>query len=104
LDKKLIDTILTVRRSGEPLALATITHTWGHAPREVGAKMLVWRDGRIQGTIGGGCGEDEVRLRALQVLDTGQAVIHIVDLLDDPSQDDGAICGGKMEVFIERLI
>lgn len=103
MDQHLVSTILQAQQANEPLALATITHTWGHAPREVGAKMLVFRDGRIQGTIGGGCGEDEVRLKALEVLDNGAPVIHIVDLLDDPSQDEGAICGGKMEVFIEKL-
>lgn len=103
MDKQMVDSLVEARRSGEAVALATITHTWGHSPREVGAKMVVYRDGRIRGTIGGGCGEDEVRMKALQVLDSGEAVIHIVDLLDDPSQDEGAICGGKMEIFIERL-
>jgi xanthine dehydrogenase accessory factor len=65
--------------------------------------MLVTRDGRTYGTIGGGCGEAEVRRLALQVLDTGMPVLHVVDLLDDPALEDGAVCGGKMEVFVERV-
>lgn len=87
--------------AGEEVALATIIHTRGHCPREVGAKMLVWRDGRIAGTVGGGCGESSVRMKALTALDLGTPVIHQVDLLDDPSLEDGAVCGGVMELLIE---
>jgi xanthine dehydrogenase accessory factor len=90
-------------KENAPAALATIVHTRGHCPREVGARMLVTRDGRTYGTIGGGCGEAEVRRLALQVLDTGVPVLHVVDLLDDPALEDGAVCGGKMEVFVERV-
>jgi len=88
-------------RAGEQVALATVVHTRGHCPREVGAQMLVWRDGRTDGTIGGGCGENRIRLAALTALDEGQATIEQVDLLDDPALDDGAVCGGVMEVLIE---
>jgi len=88
-------------QSGESVALVTIVHTRGHCPREVGAKMLVWRDGRASGTIGGGCGENEVRLKALLALDQGAAILHQVDLLDDPALEYGAVCGGVMEILIE---
>jgi xanthine dehydrogenase accessory factor len=63
--------------------------------------MLVVRDGRTFGTIGGGCGESEVRLLALAVVDDGKPLLHVVDLLDDPALPEGAVCGGKMDVFIE---
>lgn len=95
---------LEARGRGEPAALATITHTWGHCPREVGAKMLVFRDWRTFGTIGGGCGEAEVRRIALDVIESGMPVVHVVDLLDDPLVPEGAVCGGKMEVFIEPVL
>lgn len=90
-----------LRAAGVDVALATIVHTRGHCPREVGARMLVLRDGRTYGTIGGGCGESAVRLRALQALDEGRPSLVVVDLLDDPSLLDGAVCGGKMEVLVE---
>lgn len=89
------------QQTGEAVALATVIHTRGHTPREVGAKMLIWRDGRTEGTIGGGCGESAVRRVALTALDLGEPLIHQVDLLDDPSLEDGAVCGGVMEVLIE---
>lgn len=86
-----------------PAALATVVHTRGHCPREVGARMLVRRDGSASGTIGGGCGESAVRLRALAVMDERRPVLHTVDLLDDPALADGAVCGGKMSVWIEPV-
>lgn len=102
-DHELIHLLVDLNRKGQRAALATVTHVRGHVPREVGAKMLVLPDGRTYGTIGGGCGEGEVRRRALDVLDTGEPVLHVVDLLDDPALEDGAVCGGKMEVFIEPV-
>lgn len=102
-DGELIRLLANGERWEGPAALATVIHTRGHCPREVGAKMLVLRDGRTFGTIGGGCGEAEVLSRALDVMDTGVPVVHVVDLLDDPALEEGAVCGGKMEVFIEPL-
>ncbi|HLN65123.1 MAG TPA: XdhC family protein [Symbiobacteriaceae bacterium] len=95
--------LLQARAEGLPAALATIIHTRGHCPREAGARMLVLRDGRCLGTIGGGCGEAEVRRLALLVMEEREPLLHVVDLLDDPAQPDGAVCGGKMEVFIEPV-
>lgn len=103
MDEQLIRLAAELQARGEAAALATVTHTWGHSPREVGAKMLIYRDGRTAGTVGGGCGEAEVRRQALDALDEGRPRTFVVDLLDDPAVPDGAVCGGKMEVFIEPL-
>jgi xanthine dehydrogenase accessory factor len=89
---------------GEAVALTTITRVWGHSPREVGAQMLVFRDGRLAGTVGGGCGEAEVRMAALRTLDEGKPQTYMVNLTDDYRQDEGSICGGRLEVFIEPFI
>lgn len=89
---------------GEPVAMATITRIWGHSPREVGARMLVFRDGRLEGTVGGGCGEAQVRLAALDAIDCGRPQVCMVDLTDDYRQDEGAICGGRLEVLIEPYV
>jgi xanthine/CO dehydrogenase XdhC/CoxF family maturation factor len=102
-DAELFRAIAELKASGRPGALATVIHTRGHCPREVGARMLVLRDGTTMGTIGGGCGESEVRLLALTVIDDRTPVLHVVDLMDDPALEDGAVCGGKMEVFIEPI-
>lgn len=103
-DQSLWSTIREVYAANTPAALATVVQTRGHTPREVGAKMLVLRGGEIAGTIGGGCGESAVRLEALSVIDQGRPSMVTIDLLDDPSLADGAVCGGKMEVFVEPLV
>jgi xanthine dehydrogenase accessory factor len=86
---------------GETLAIATIVSTRGSTPREVGAKMVVTAWGEILGTIGGGCGEADVRREAIEVIRTRKPRMVRVDLLDDISSDSPAVCGGIMNVFIE---
>ncbi len=86
---------------GETLAVATIVSTRGSTPREVGAKMVVTAWGEILGTIGGGCGEADVRREAIEVIRTRKPRIVQVDLLDDISSDSPAVCGGIMNVFID---
>lgn len=86
---------------GETLAVATIVSTRGSTPREVGAKMAVTAWGEILGTIGGGCGEADVRREAIEVIRTRKPKVVQVDLLDDISSDSPAVCGGIMNVFID---
>lgn len=86
----------------EPVALATVARTRGSTPRKPGAKMVVRGDGSFFGTIGGGCGEAEVWQEAMAVLDDGKARIVTVDLTE-PTDGEDKICGGVMDVFVERL-
>ncbi len=87
---------------GEPLVLATVARTRGSTPRKVGAKMVVRKDGTFFGTIGGGCGEAEVWQAAMDVLEDGRPRIVTVDLTEPTSGED-KICGGVMDVFVERI-
>lgn len=84
-------------------ALITIIGTKGSTPRKAGAKMAVLRDGRSFGTIGGGCGEAEVYREALNVLDSNRSATYTVDMTNEMAEEDGMVCGGKMEVFIDVL-
>jgi xanthine dehydrogenase accessory factor len=84
-----------------PAALATIIKTIGSTPRKAGSRMLVYGDGRILGTIGGGCGESEVRLAALGVIDEKMPRKCKVSMSADTAAAEGMVCGGTMEVFIE---
>lgn len=86
----------------EPVVLATVARTRGSTPRKTGAKMVVRQDGTFFGTIGGGCGEAEVWQEAMSVLDDGRARIVTVDLTE-PTDGEDKICGGVMDVFVERL-
>ncbi|MBT9151983.1 MAG: putative xanthine dehydrogenase subunit A [Firmicutes bacterium] len=85
---------------GTPLALTTIVNTWGSAPRQAGAQMLVYADGRTVGTIGGGCAESEVRNLALQAMQSEKTLFHTVDMTGSAHEDEGMACGGKMLVHI----
>src|SRR5258705_13694161 len=86
---------------GETLAVATIVSTKGSTPREVGAKMVVTAWGEILGTIGGGCGEADVKREAIEVIRTGKPRTVQIDLLDEISSDSPAGWGGIMNVFID---
>jgi xanthine dehydrogenase accessory factor len=86
---------------GETLAVTTIVSTLGSTPREVGAKMVVTASGEILGTIGGGCGEAEVRRRAVEAIRTRKPEMVKVELLDDIESNSPAVCGGVLDTFID---
>ena len=86
-----------------PCALATIVAVKGSTPRKTGAKMLVDRDHGLVGTVGGGCGEADVIEAALDVIESGIPRSVTVDLTEDLMSWSPAVCGGVMEVFVERI-
>jgi xanthine/CO dehydrogenase XdhC/CoxF family maturation factor len=102
-DMKIIEKTVLLRLGGDAAALATIIHKKGSVPRNVGSKMIILQDGGIIGTIGGGCGEGEVIEKALEVIDSGVPDKHTVDLTKGLFYEDGGICGGTFEVFIEPI-
>lgn len=85
-----------------PVCLATIVQTSGSTPREVGAKMIICADGSTYGTVGGGCGESQIKSAALRcLLTTRTPEILEVSLTDDLGTRGGDVCGGKMRLFVE---
>jgi xanthine dehydrogenase accessory factor len=86
---------------GETLAVATIVSTLGSTPREVAAKMIETPSGEILGTVGGGCGEAEVRREAVQVIRSHKPAMVKVELMDDIESDSPAVCGGILNVFVD---
>ena len=85
----------------DTLAIATIVSTLGSTPREVGAKMVITSSGEILGTVGGGCGEAEVRREAVQVIRSRKPAMVKVELIDDIESDSPAVCGGILNVFVD---
>ena len=100
LDEYMIDTIAKNKR---PAAVATIVHTAGSTPRKEGAKMLVFADGTMIGSIGGGLGENVVMQRAVSLIGTGNTEVFHFVMDADVSARDGMACGGNMDVLIEDL-
>jgi xanthine dehydrogenase accessory factor len=88
---------------GEEVALVTITASTGSTPQRVGAKMLVYADGRTVGTIGGGCYENDAFWKAREAIKARKPLNVKYELTDDFAEESGLICGGQMEVFIEPL-
>ena len=87
-------------RDDEPVALGIISGAKGSSPQKIGAKALFYRDGRLKGTLGGGCLEAEIQQRAIQALRSGTAQTFDLLLDHDFGWDDGLICGGKVEGLI----
>ena len=88
---------------GEPAALVTIVSTTGSTPQRVGAKMLVFSDGRMVGTIGGGCYENDAFGKAREAIRNRRPQLVHYELDDDFAQETGLICGGQMSVYIEPI-
>ena len=88
--------IVAALAEGEPFALGVISGIKGSSPQKKGAKALFFADGRIVGTLGGGCLEAEIQDRARRALLTGQPATFDLVLDHDFGWDDGLICGGKV--------
>ncbi len=88
---------------GEPVVLATVVRTRGSTPRKEGARMVVGREGILAGTVGGGCGEGQVLEAAGEVLADGRTRTVEVDLTEDLLTLSPAVCGGILEVRVERV-
>src|SRR5205814_622861 len=88
---------------GEAAALVTVVSTRGSTPQRVGAKMLVFPDGRTVGTIGGGCYENDAFGKARAAIGSRQSQLVHYELSDDFAQETGLICGGQMDVYIEPI-
>jgi len=88
---------------GEPVAMTTVVATRGSTPQKPGARMVIFADGKMLGTIGGGCIEAEVWAEARRLMKQGESGLREFVLADDPDQPGGDVCGGTMEVFIDVL-
>ena len=87
---------------GARAAMATVVKTRGSTPQQVGAKMVIFDDGTFIGTVGGGCVEADIWAEAREVLLTGTSDIYRFNLNDEYEDSEGMVCGGQMEVLIER--
>jgi xanthine dehydrogenase accessory factor len=86
----------------EPGALCTIISSKGSTPRHDSSKMLVFQDGSITGTIGGGEMENRVIAAGLEVMNSGQSRMVKYNMTD-PQRGDPGVCGGQVEIFIEPI-
>jgi xanthine dehydrogenase accessory factor len=96
--------LVRLRNLGQKCALATIVAVRGSIPSYQSAKLLVREDGSMTGTIGGGCVEAEVWNAAREVIQTEQPKHLTFNLGQDAAYDNGLICGGQLDVFVEPVL
>ena len=83
------------------IALATVIQTWGSSPRREGAKMAITPDGRITGSVSGGCVEGAVFEEGVQVLKSNRPKLLHFGVADETAWDVGLACGGSIDVFVK---
>lgn len=96
--------IVQIRDEGRRAALATIVRRIGSTPRKDHAKMLIEEDGTSWGSVGGGCVEAEVWQQAFEVIESGRPALIGYEMKDEEAREEGLICGGTVEVFVEPIL
>jgi len=91
------------REAHESIALATVIQTWGSSPREAGAKMALTPEGKITGSVSGGCVEGAVFEAGVETLKTNQPQLLHFGVADETAWDVGLACGGSIDIFVKPL-
>ena len=87
----------------ELVVVATVAHTRGSTPQRRGAKMLFFQNGEVAGTVGGGCIEAEVWAEAREAMRSGKSALHHFSLTAAEASEEGMVCGGTMDIFIDVM-
>jgi xanthine/CO dehydrogenase XdhC/CoxF family maturation factor len=99
----LLSTAAAWRGEGRKVALATVTETWGSAPRPAGANLLIDSEGNFLGSVSGGCVEGAVVAEALDVIASGKPKLVSFGVADETAWEVGLSCGGRISVYVERI-
>jgi xanthine/CO dehydrogenase XdhC/CoxF family maturation factor len=91
------------RSAGKGVAIATVVSTWGSSPRPPGSQLVVDDQGRFIGSVSGGCIEGAVVTTALEVIASGQPRLLEFGVTDAMAWEVGLACGGRVQVYVERL-
>lgn len=104
--KELLEAIMCDSKEYSAKVLATIVSRKGSAPRSTGTKMLILPDGKTFGTIGGGCTESKVIQKSLDMLSNDDVIpkLYKVYMTAKDAEDAGMICGGIIEVLLEKIM
>ncbi len=100
-DVDIFRTAIELAESEQTFAMAAVIRAFGSTPQKAGANAIFAADGRMWGTLGGGCLEAECRRRAMDSLDEGRGLVFDLKLDDITGWDDGLICGGKVRVLVD---
>jgi xanthine dehydrogenase accessory factor len=104
VDLEVIRTALQWTRAGHRATLGTITHTWGSAPRPVGAMMVIRDDGQVVGSVSGGCVEDDLIAKVRdELLAATQPVVTTYGVTQEQATRFGLPCGGTLQLVLEPV-
>jgi xanthine/CO dehydrogenase XdhC/CoxF family maturation factor len=98
-----LETALAWKRGGRNVAVATVTSTWGSSPRPAGSQLVVDETGAMVGSVSGGCIEGAVVREALEVMEDGKPRLLDFGVTNEQAWEVGLACGGKLQVYVERL-
>src|SRR6266545_5557311 len=91
------------RSDNQSIALATVIQTWGSSPRRAGAKMAITPDGKITGSVSGGCVEGAVFDEGVEVLKSNRPKLLHFGVADETAWEVGLACGGSIDIFVQPL-
>ncbi len=101
--RDILPDLIRWRNEGRPVALATVVQTWGSSPRPAGARMGITLDGRMTGSVSGGCVEGAVFEAGIEVLRSNRPQLLHFGVADETAWEVGLACGGSIEVFVQPL-
>ena len=102
-DQEILQQAARWRGEGRGVALATVVKTWGSSPRPAGAKLAVADTGSFVGSVSGGCVEGAVIEQAVEAIRDGKPRLLDFGVSDEQAWEVGLACGGKIEIFVERV-
>jgi xanthine/CO dehydrogenase XdhC/CoxF family maturation factor len=102
-DQEILAAAVDWKRQGKGVAIATVTATWGSSPRPTGSQLVVDTDGRMLGSVSGGCIEGAVVKEAQEVIADGKPRLLDFGITNEQAWEVGLACGGKLQVFLERV-
>ena len=91
------------RESGKAVAIATVVSTWGSSPRPVGSQLALDGEGNFIGSVSGGCIEGAVIREGLDAIASGRARLLEFGVTNEQAWEVGLACGGKVQVYVERV-
>ncbi len=91
------------KAAGKGVALATVVKTWGSSPRPVGSQMAIDDGGNMVGSVSGGCIEGAVVMESREIINGGKPKLLEFGVSNEMAWEVGLACGGKVEVYVERI-
>jgi len=100
---EILERALSWKQEGRGVALATVVATWGSSPRPVGSQLVIDDRGGMLGSVSGGCVEGAVVTEAQDVIENGASKLLDFGVSNEQAWEVGLACGGKLQIFIERV-